>query len=43
VKFDELSNQVIDAIEVHRNSGPGLLEFTYEQRLAYELTQKKIS
>jgi GxxExxY protein len=43
VKFDKLSNQVIEcAIEVHRNLGPGLLESTYEQCLAYELTQKKI-
>jgi GxxExxY protein len=43
VKFDKLSNQVIEcAIEVHRNLGSGLLESTYEQCLAYELTQKKI-
>ena len=38
MKFDELSNQVIGcALEVHRNLGPGLLESTYEQCLAYEL------
>lgn len=44
MEFDELSSQVIEsAIEVHRNLGPGLLESTYEQCLAYELTQKKIS
>jgi GxxExxY protein len=44
VKFDELSSQVIEsAIEVHRHLGPGLLESTYEQCLAYELTQRKIS
>ena len=37
MKFDELSNLVIGcAIEVHRNLGPGLLESTYEQCLAYE-------
>ena len=43
MKFDKLSNQVIEcAIEVHRNLGPGLLESTYEQCPAYELTQKKI-
>ena len=38
MKFDELSNRVIGcALEVHRNLGPGLLESTYEQCLAYEL------
>jgi GxxExxY protein len=38
MKFDGLSNQVIGcAIEVHRTLGPGLLESTYEQCLAYEL------
>jgi GxxExxY protein len=30
------------AIEVHRNLGPGLLESTYEQCLAYELNILKI-
>jgi GxxExxY protein len=43
VKFDELSNKVLGcAIEVHRELGPGLLESTYEQRLAYELSRAKI-
>jgi GxxExxY protein len=43
VKFDELSNRVLGcAIEVHRELGPGLLESTYEQCLAYELAQAKI-
>jgi GxxExxY protein len=43
VKFDELSSKVIGcAIEVHRELGPGLLESTYEQCLAYELNQAKI-
>jgi GxxExxY protein len=43
VEFDELSNRVLGcAIEVHRELGPGLLESTYEQCLAYELTQAKI-
>jgi hypothetical protein len=38
LKFDKLSNQVIGcAIEVHKTLGPGLLESTYEQCLAYEL------
>jgi len=37
--FDELSNKVIGcAIEVHRNLGPGLLESTYGQCLAAELS-----
>ena len=43
MKFDELSNKVIGcAIEVHRQLGPGLLESTYEQCLAYELNQANI-
>jgi len=43
VKFDELSNKVIGcAIEVHRELGPGLLESTYEQCLAYELNRAEI-
>ena len=38
MNFDELSNKVLGcAIEVHRELGPGLLESTYEQCLAYEL------
>jgi GxxExxY protein len=42
-KFDELSHQVIGcALEVHRTLGPGLLESTYEQCLAYELTLAEI-
>ena len=44
MKFDELSNRVIGcAIEVHRNLGPGLLESTYEQCLAYEMKLTEIS
>jgi len=43
VKFGDLSNRVIGcAIEVHRELGPGLLESTYEQCLAYELNRAKI-
>jgi len=43
LKFDELSNKVLGcAIEVHRELGPGLLESTYEQCLAYELSRTKI-
>jgi GxxExxY protein len=44
VEFDNLSNRVLGyAIEVHRELGPGLLESTYEQCLAYELNQAGIS
>ena len=43
MKFDELSNKVLGcAIEVHRELGPGVLESTYEQCLAYELNRAKI-
>lgn len=43
MEFDKLSNQVIGcAIEVHRTLGPGLLESTYEQCLAYELGHARI-
>jgi GxxExxY protein len=39
LKYEELSSRVIGcAIEVHRGLGPGLLESSYEQCLAYELT-----
>ena len=38
MEFDDLSNRVIGcAIQVHRELGPGLLESTYEQCVAYEL------
>ena len=41
--FDVLSNKVIGcSIEVHKTLGPGLLESTYEQCLAHELTQADI-
>jgi len=43
VKFDELSNKVLGcAVEVHRELGPGLLESTYEQCMAYELSRANI-
>ena len=43
MEFDALSRKVIGcAIEVHRILGPGLLESTYEQCLAHELTLKNI-
>jgi len=39
MEFSELSNRVIGcAIDVHRELGPGLLESTYEQCLAHELS-----
>jgi len=42
--FSELSNKVIgSAIEVHRVLGPGLLEKTYQQCLAHELSLNNIS
>ena len=42
-EFDELSQNVIGcAIEVHRNLGPGLLESTYRQCLACELSHVRI-
>jgi len=43
MEFDDLSNRVIGcAIQVHRELGPGLLESTYEQCVAYELLQAGI-
>lgn len=39
MEFDELSKRVIGcALEVHRHLGPGLLESSYEQCLAHELS-----
>jgi len=39
MEFDQLPNRVIGcALEVHRTLGPGLLESTYEQCLAHELS-----
>jgi len=43
MEFDVLSRNVIGcAIEVHRTLGPGLLESTYRQYLAYELSHAQI-
>ena len=40
---DPLTSKIIGcAIEVHRNLGPGLLESTYEQCLAHELTSSNL-
>lgn len=44
MEFDDLSTRVIGfAIEVHRFLGPGLLESTYEQCLAHELSRNGIA
>jgi GxxExxY protein len=43
MEFDELSRRVIGCvIEVHRNLGPGLLESTYRQCLACELSHASV-
>lgn len=43
MEFDELSKRVIGcALEVHRQLGPGLLESSYEQCLAHELSCAKL-
>ena len=42
-RFSDLSNKVIGcAIEVHKILGPGLLESSYQQCLAHELTINQI-
>jgi len=42
-EIDRLSNMIIGlAIETHRQLGPGLLESTYQQSLAYELSKNNI-
>jgi GxxExxY protein len=39
-QLNDLSNKIINcSLRVHRNLGPGLLESTYSQCLAYELNQ----
>ncbi|MBI5788928.1 MAG: GxxExxY protein [Candidatus Schekmanbacteria bacterium] len=44
MEFDDLSNRIIGlAIEVHRELGPGLLENSYKQCLAYELSHANIA
>ena len=44
LKFEELTSRVIGcAIEVHRGLGSGLLESSYEQCLAHELTLAGLS
>ena len=44
MEFDELSRQLLGcAVEVHRTLGPGMLESTYRQCLACELSHAGIS
>ena len=41
--FDDLSKRVLEcAIEVHKQLGPGLLESTYQNCLAFELAQQNV-
>jgi len=43
-RLNDLSHRVIGlCMEVHRELGPGLLESSYEEALAYELTQAGLS
>jgi GxxExxY protein len=43
LEFDILSNNIIGlALEVHNNLGPDLLENTYKQCFAYELSKDGI-
>lgn len=41
MEMNELTSLIIEcAITVHKNLGPGLLESTYQECLAYELNEK---
>ena len=43
IKGNQLTNEIIgSAIEVHRNLGPGLLESTYEECMAFELQERDL-
>ena len=43
LKGNDLTNEIIgSAIEVHRNLGPGLLESTYEECMAFELQKRDL-
>ena len=43
MKGNQLTSEIIgSAIEVHRNLGPGLLESTYEECMAFELQQRDL-
>jgi len=44
MELNEITQKIIGcAIEVHRNLGPGLLESSYEECLAYELLKNGLS
>ena len=44
MEWNQLTNEIIgSAIEVHRNLGPGLLESTYEECMAYELQERQLT
>jgi GxxExxY protein len=44
MNVDSITEQIIGAaIEVHRQTGPGLLESVYEECLCYELSQLKLA
>ena len=43
IKGNQLTSVIIgSAIEVHRHLGPGLLESTYEECMAFELQERKL-
>ena len=43
LKGNQLTSEIIgSAIEVHRNLGPGLLESTYEECMAFELQNRNL-
>jgi GxxExxY protein len=43
LKGNQLTSEIISsAIEVHRHLGPGLLESTYEECMAFELQQREL-
>ena len=43
LKGNQLTSEIISsAIEVHRHLGPGLLESTYEECMAFELKERKL-
>ena len=43
LKGNQLTSEIIgSAIEVHRNLGPGLLESTYEECMAFELENRNL-
>jgi len=44
LKGNQLTSEIINAaMEVHRHLGPGLLESTYEECMAFELQQRNLT